>query len=712
MGEILGSLLATDGQEPIRKSVEIGKIGRTAVDRRRKHDAERQIKKNDCGPIPPCANPARRDACGRSLRLFLETYFPMAFPRSWSADHLDVITKIETAIVTGGLFAVGMPRGSGKTSLLQRSVIWAIVYGLRKYVFLVCADASKAKDGIRSIKTECEFNPQLYADFPEVCKPIRALQGSAQGGRKQHVDGTPTLIDWRVEAAQFPHVAGSLAAGALIKVGGITGAARGAQVTLPSGEVWRPSLILVDDFQTRESAASPTQCRTRLDTLVGDLCGMRGPGEPLAMLVAANCIYEGDAFDQLLDRKKYPEFHGVRKKLIYEWPTDQRAWDHYIELRKQAQREDREPTEANSHYAKHRSQMDAGAVVAWPERKNANEVSAVQHVYNLKVQHADTFEAEFQNTPRSREVTDVEFLKPDAIAEKLTNRPGDELPATITHVNAAIDVQGNSLWWSVVAWGEGFSGNVVAYDVFPKQGRRFFSQRDLPHTFLTMWPSLSEEEAIFRALSELTADLLSRRWRLDSGAELGISRLLIDEGYKAPAIHQFCNQTTARELITPAKGWGIQAAKLPMNDWPPKPGETVGANWRVRLAPGNRVLRHVLWDSNHWKTFIHERLVTQPGGRGCLQLCGMSPMEHRLLAAHLTAEYPTRTQGRGRTVIEWNLKPARPDNHWFDTLAMCAVGASMCGLELVEGETPKRKRTVMLNPAELQANQRRHFRYR
>ena len=81
------------------------------------------------------------------------------------------------------------------------------------------------------------------------------------------------------------------------------------------------------------------------------------------------------------------------------------------------------------------------------------------------------------------------------------------------------------------------------------------------------------------------------------------------------------------------------------------------------------------------------------GDRGCLSLFGAKAEAHRLLADHLTAEYRVRTQGRGREVDEWKLRPERPDNHWLDCLVGCAVAASMQGAALAETapvEKPKR----------------------
>jgi len=118
-----------------------------------------------------------------------------------------------------------------------------------------------------------------------------------------------------------------------------------------------------------------------------------------------------------------------------------------------------------------------------------------------------------------------------------------------------------------------------------------------------------------------------------------------------------------------------------------------------RSAPSSRAqtraVRHVIYDTNYWKSFIHARLATAMGDKGCLSLFGDSPERHRLLGEHLTAEYRVRTEGRGRSVDEWKMRPQRGDNHWFDCLVGCAVAASMQGAVLLGMQSvavPKRKR--------------------
>jgi hypothetical protein len=61
----------------------------------------------------------------------------------------------------------------------------------------------------------------------------------------------------------------------------------------------------------------------------------------------------------------------------------------------------------------------------------------------------------------------------------------------------------------------------------------------------------------------------------------------------------------------------------------------------------------------------------------------------------LTAEYRVKTEGRGRTVDEWKIRPERADNHWLDCLVGAAVAASMQGVSLSEtgpAQKPKRQR--------------------
>jgi hypothetical protein len=115
----------------------------------------------------------------------------------------------------------------------------------------------------------------------------------------------------------------------------------------------------------------------------------------------------------------------------------------------------------------------------------------------------------------------------------------------------------------------------------------------------------------------------------------------------------------------------------------------------------------VLFDSNYWKSFVHARLAVAMGDKGCLSLFGPDPEAHRLLAEHLTAEYRVKTEGRGRVVDEWKLRPEAQDNHWLDGVAGCAVAASVQGAILPGTDARSMSSRGRVKLSELQRERRR-----
>jgi hypothetical protein len=194
------------------------------------------------------------------------------------------------------------------------------------------------------------------------------------------------------------------------------------------------------------------------------------------------------------------------------------------------------------------------------------------------------------------------------------------------------------------------------------------------------WP----EGAIRAGLDALVGRLMNQEWRRDDGALLRIERLLIDAnwGESTGLVYQFCRESPFGAAVMPSHGRGVSASQLPFSEYRRKAGDQVGHNWRVPGAKGRNVPRHVLFDTNYWKSFLHARLAVPHGDRGDLSLWGRKPEDHRLLAEHLTAEVPVKTQGRNRTVHEWKPRANAFDNHWFDCLVGCVVGAAMCGVTL------------------------------
>ena len=160
----------------------------------------------DIAPLPEVVNPERKKACERNFQLFCESYFPETYSLGWSPDHIKAIEKIETAVLTGGLFALAMPRGSGKSTLAETAAIWSMLYGHREFVTLIGATESAALEMLDSIKTELEVNENLAADFPEVCYPIEQLDGIANRCAGQHCSGERTRITWTSNEIVLPTI--------------------------------------------------------------------------------------------------------------------------------------------------------------------------------------------------------------------------------------------------------------------------------------------------------------------------------------------------------------------------------------------------------------------------------------------------------------------------------------------------------------------------
>ena len=658
----------------------------------------------DIGQLPTVVNSDRKSKAMSSFKYFCEVYFPDVFYLPWSDDHHKVIAKIEQAVLKGGLFALAMPRGSGKTVLMQMACLWSALIGATEFVCLIAASADRAKNLLENIKVWLETNELLAEDFPEVTFPIRALERITNRQKGQRYNGISTRIDWSADKVVLPTIEGSTASGVVISCSGMRGSdIRGQNHARADGKVVRPQLVMVDDPQTTESAWSPSQSQRREAILAGDVLGMSGPGKKISGLMACTVIRPQDMADNILDREKHPEWQGERTKMVYVFPTNEKLWAQYAEIRADSLRNDGDGSEATMFYRDNREAMDAGSVIAWPERHNTDELSAIQHAMNLKLRDEAAFFAEYQNEP-ILETEGEEMLGVDEIVAKLNGYNRSIVPITCNHLTMFIDVQQKALFWMICAWETDFTGYVLNYGTWPDQKRAYFTLRDIRRTIAQQKPGAGLEGAIYHALEELTQEKISRFYNREDGLEVKIDRCLIDAnwGQSTDVVYQFCRQSRFAGIVLPSHGKYVGASSIPFSEYKRKRGDRVGLHWRIPNTTGKRAVRHVLIDTNYWKTFAHARLAVAMGDPGALSLFGRDEITHRLLAEHLTAEYRIKTMARDRTVDEWKLKAIRPDNHWFDCLVGCGVAASIEGVKLFGTEFNPHTRATRIKLSDLQ----------
>lgn len=640
------------------------------------------------GDIPPVVDPDRRAACERDLRRFCEAYFAARFPLAWGLDHLDLIADLQRVILDGGQVAEAHPRGSGKTTLVEVAALWAVSYGHRPFVAVIGATETAAELILDNIKAEIEGNEEYAADFPAVAFPVRCLEGivNRAAGQTYGPDQERTQIEWTARSIRLPAVKDEPSSGAVIQVAGITGNIRGL-ARVVNGKKVRPSLVIIDDPQSDESARSPIQNQNREAILGGAVLGLAGPGEKIAAIMPCTVIRPGDMADRILDRQRHPEWAGRRCRLLRSMPDNLPLWDTYGEKLRQGLRQDPPSREeANAYYAANRPAMDAGCVPSWPARFNPDQLSAVQFGMDLFLLNPLAFQAEYQNEPVAD--TGGNLAQPlDGLAavEKVNRVPRGTVPPDCVRLVAGVDVQQEVLFWVVLGLDQRFGGHVVSYGTFPEQPVSRFVAADPNPSLGLLYPKQPIEARLYAGLESVAKGVLLREWpRADGTGTMRVERALVDAGWGpyTDIVHQWCRQSAANGVVRPSKGQYVGAAKTAFGEWKNSPGDLVGHGWRMKAAGGKHG-RFVAIDVNLWKSFVAERFRSPAGAPGCWYVFGSSPAAHTLFVDHLMAEFPVRVRADGgRTVDEWQLKPGAPDNHWWDGCVLAAVAGSMTGLTL------------------------------
>jgi len=651
----------------------------------------------EIGNIPKVFHEARREACRLDFRMFCVDYFPEIFCLPFSPDHLKVISKIEESVLKGGLFAMALPRGFGKSSLVEIGGIWALVYGHRKFICMIGADAPHAGNMLTSIKSEFEHNDELLKDFPECCFPIRGLDGNSKRTIGQICQGLRTEIKWTLKTIVLPTVKDSIASGSIIQTAGITGGIRGMKHKLTDGKVIRPDFVIIDDAQSDESAESPSQVETRLNVVSKTILYLPAPGVEIAGFMPCTVIAPDDMADQILNRKNFPAWQGFRTKMLSEFPKNMETWEEYNTIREEALRREQGPGASIKFYQENRAEMDDGAIVSWPENFNEKtEISGLQHAMNLFFRDEDAFFSEAQNSPRRKDISDIQLMTKEQIANKLSKYDRNLVPEGCEKITAFIDVQQKVLFYVVIAWEPNATGYIIDYGTFPDQGKDHFTKQNIKKTYLANPIGGGFEAKLYAAVQGLSESLCRKIYHNDTTEEMKIDFLMIDAQWhqSTKTINEFIRTSDFSRQMRPSHGKFFGASTLPMSEYKRKKGDRIGNNWRMPTPQTRGVIRYVIYDTNYWKMWMHERFQTPVGGAGCLSIFGKKPEKHKLFSEHITAEYTILTEGRGRKVTEFKEFPAKLDNDYLDCVTGACVAASIVGVKLkgLDNMTPKQSK--------------------
>lgn len=703
-------------------------------DERRRLDAERKravraTDKDVLIPDLPAKNRRRRLRYEKDDAAWLRYYFgPKSnvadpFTYKFTSQQTEMIAAIRHAIRYGGDQSIAASRGEGKTTLAERLLVKYTLEGRVSFSVLCAATGSAAGNSLESIRDAIENNDLLAEDYPETCIPVRALENTPNRAHYQTVTGhrfdtgeaferVPSRFSWCGQEVVLPSVPGSPSNGAIIATRGLDAAVRGLK---RRGK--RPDVVIIDDPDTEETARSEDQAKkleARIDNALGALGGQKKNVARVMLTTLQNRIAVSYRYT---DPTQKASWKGKRFRYLVEPPARVDLWDEYVQLRGACQQvvdeggESTDPFARGAHkfFLAHRKEMEAGAVVANPNRFNGEklpdgsryEMSALQHYYNEMADKSPEFcQCELDNDP-PEETGPVEsgltshiILQHMSGYERLVVPPGCEI------VTQGIDVGKYALHYVVRAWKPDGTGYVIDKGV-----------QDVAGT--TLGRDIGVEHAIVQALRSRMEIANSGIYHQIDDESVPVSLTLIDAGYKSEAVYAFCRE--AGLACMPAMGIGKSAGCVKVRfTGVQKISDTrrPGDHWF--MSRENRRDWLVDMDADHWKSWEHARWMTATDQPGTMFLYGAASdnvkrrgryeIEHFNYAKHIVAEIEVEEPIKGVLVRRWRAKSEA--NHFLDASYMSNVAANMRGISLLKRPAKRGTAGGRMSLAELAGGRR------
>lgn len=654
------------------------------TDATRKRDRRRESARIT---IPQCRDPRRRERCLEDPELFLRTYMPKKFRQPFGRVHSRIIETIHDRAITGGKKAIAAPRSRGKSTIVKGMNIYLTARELVRFIVPICATTKLAGRIYKDYRDEWGKNDLLYEDFPEICAPVRELEGAPQRASRQHIDGHLTMINWSAtDFLRLPRVPGdandylqslgrawSPYGGVKMTFAGLDAAFRGLNI-----DDDRPDFLIIDDPETRESAKSYEQIEDRKDITQKDIEGLEGQEKPIAIVMLTTLQNTFCYSAQFTDPETMPAWEGERYGWVERWPARMDLWDDYIAKRKAAQAAgDRLGMAAVDFYLANRAAMDDGVVmladnfkaIATKDGRQA-VYSAIQEAFN-KI--ADTsmaaFMAEYQNDPE--EVGD-EFkvrIQPHTVIGCQADFDRYSIASDASITVAGVDVRKTELHYVRLACGDSIKNQLSDYDV-----------RSHGTSETTVEQA---EHLIYEGLGSLQAAWDETPLIDTNQTHRGLDLVLIDKGWMgswkedgtrktwaSQPVELFCMERGLRRFL-PAKGAPNYRSPAPSE------GVIIGDNWHMNRGAGaERSCTEVIWNAEHWHSLTEELFASDVGERFRLFVAGDGVHKgHERLSQHIREGaqdlIDLRKQGSATR------KQRYRRDHWWDAIAMALVARSI-----------------------------------
>jgi hypothetical protein len=627
---------------------------------------------------------------------------PKKFGQPFGKVHSRIIQTIHDRATTGGKKAVAAPRGRGKSTIVKGMLIYATAAELVRFIVPICATTNLAGRIYRDYRNEWGNNDALFQDFPEICAPVRHLEGAPQRAARQHVDGSLTHINWSsTDFLRLPRVPGnandflksqgrewSPFGGVKMAFAGLDAAFRGMNI-----DDDRPDCLIIDDPETRESAKSFQQIEDRIEIIEKDIEGLEGQDKPLAMVMVTTLQNTYCVSAQFTDPEQKPAWEGERYGWIQTWPTNADLWDEYIAIRRKAQQAgDRHGMAAVEFYLANREAMDAGVVMLADNFKEITLAdgsqavySAIQEAYNkIADTNLSAFKAEYQNDPDPEEQAERSSLTPGRVAGQLSGLQRGEVPDSQQKMFSfvGIDIGKYKSHWVKLAVTRELIGWIVDYGIVETHGLSKYSTG----------------EAIELAILDSLKQFADSEPFHDAQPLL----VLVDSGDFTESIYEFCRQMGPP--FYPSKGWSKERfhQKKQTDDYEP-----FLESYAHRTIDSKR---REVWlynvQTEFWKKWGQERFLVDafmdhtrlPGSVALFDPPHGDMKFHLQFARHMVSESEQLVPVDGKINKRQWIVHDKNNNHWLDAYALACCAAGCTGLRLVNPEPEPIKQVQKSEP--------------
>jgi len=243
----------------------------------------------------------------------------------------------------------------------------------------------------------------------------------------------------------------------------------------------------------------------------------------------------------------------------------------------------------------------------------------------------------------------------ELVMERQTDVPAYVVPSWAKLLTAGVDVQENSLYWSIRAWGNYLTSQNVAHG-----------------------QALSFEE-IDR--------VMNAQYMTEEGDPVVVNLCLVDSGDQTDMVYDFCAYHT--DYTLPVKGSShAQLSHYKLSKINKAESKAYGMNL-------------VLVDGDKYKDMIAGRM-RRPNGRGSWMVYAGCDMEY---ATQVTAEHKVNVKTPSGTKQVWKLKHSHADNHYLDTEVYALAAADILGVRTLHLSEEQQEQHITNNEPEIPEEQ-------